>query len=94
MRANEIELGGVYLVRVSGRDVPVRIMDTMSHGGWFGVTLESGRGTRILSAGRIKTLVRLGTPPTYAERQALLERYAEAVRPEPIDLVENKVQIY
>lgn len=53
MKKREVEVGGVYVAKVSGHLVSVRIDRESPYGGWDGVNLKSGRSIRIRSAGRL-----------------------------------------
>jgi len=53
MKAREVKIGGVYLVKVTGRVVPVRI-DATSGTGWVGTNLNTGRRVSIKSARRLR----------------------------------------
>jgi len=54
MRKNEVEIGKVYIVRVSGRIARVKITGESPYGGWDGKNLETGREVRIRTAGRLR----------------------------------------
>lgn len=54
MKKNEVEVGEVYLVKVSGKLVEVKIVDESSFGGWIGRNLATGRKVRIKTAGRLR----------------------------------------
>ena len=54
MRRAQIEMGGVYEVRVSGTLVPVRIRSEHWKSGWDGVNVLTGREIRIRTAGRLR----------------------------------------
>jgi len=53
MKSKDVKIGGVYLVKVTGRVVPVRI-DATSGTGWIGTNLETGRRVSIKSARRLR----------------------------------------
>ena len=54
MKKNEVELDGVYITKVSGRLVPVRILRESPYGGWDATNLATGRAVRIRSAARLR----------------------------------------
>ena len=58
MRKHEIEVGGIYRAKVSGRLVSVRISATHSSGGWVATNLYTGRMVRIKTAARLRERVR------------------------------------
>lgn len=55
MKKNEVELDGVYITKVSGRLVPVRILRESPYGGWDATNLATGRAVRIRSAARLRS---------------------------------------
>lgn len=54
MKRSEVEIGGVYLAKVSGRVVYVRILRPSQHGGWVAVSTATGREVRIKTAARLR----------------------------------------
>ena len=54
MRKSQVEIGGVYVVKVSGVLVPVRIVRESIYGGWDGKNLKTGRTVRIKTAGKLR----------------------------------------
>lgn len=58
MKKNEITIGGVYVAKVSGRIVPVRITGASPYGGWDGINTKTTRAVRIRSAARLRCPVR------------------------------------
>ncbi len=65
MKKAEIQIGGIYLAKVSGQVVPVRVTkerDTYSYNGnyrmtWEATNLRTGRTVRIKSAQRFRRRV-------------------------------------
>ena len=61
MTKDQVKIGGLYLCKVSGKVVTVKIT---SHavgfdcGGWFGVNMDTGRQVCIRSARRLRGVVR------------------------------------
>ena len=67
MRKAEIEVGATYVVKVSDRLAPVRIVSESQYGGWNGVNERTGRTVRIRSAQKCR--VRVYPVMVYSERQ-------------------------
>lgn len=53
MRKQEVEIGGKYWAKVSGKRVRIRITGESRYGGWTAVNLATGRSIRITSGGRL-----------------------------------------
>ena len=54
MKKNEIQIGKHYVAKVSGKLVPVRIVQVSPYGGWDGVNTSSGREIRVKTAARLR----------------------------------------
>ena len=54
MKKNEITIGGTYVCKVSGRLVPIRIVQENPMGGWTAISLTTGRGVRVRTAARLR----------------------------------------
>lgn len=54
MKKAEVELRGVYVAKVSGRLVMVRVDRESPYGGWDATNLATGRAVRIRSAARLR----------------------------------------
>jgi hypothetical protein len=54
MKKNDVVLGQVYAVKVSGRIQPVRIIAESPYGGWVGRNEQTGREIRIRSAAKLR----------------------------------------
>ena len=54
MKKNEVQIGQVYVARVSDRLANVRIEAENRYGGWDGTNLETGKKVRIKSAQRLR----------------------------------------
>lgn len=54
MMKKEVAIGKVYVAKVSGFLVRVRIDRVSPYGGWEGTNLQSGRSVRIRTAGRLR----------------------------------------
>jgi len=61
MKKHEVEIGGVYVAKVSGRLVAVRIDHEAANRGWFATNLRTGRTIRILTAARLRGRARKTT---------------------------------
>ena len=73
MKKNEVEIGKVYIVKVSGRLTRVRLTGENPYGGWDGINVTTGRKVRIKSARRLRYLAR-------TDRQAAQEAIQEITR--------------
>lgn len=62
MKKNEVQLGGIYVAKVSGRLVRVRLERQSRYGGWEATNLATGRSVHIRSAARLRWEV-LPVPP-------------------------------
>lgn len=54
MKSKDVEIGRTYLVKVSGRLVPVRLEAEDPNGGWTGVNKETRRQVRVRTAARLR----------------------------------------
>ena len=54
MKKREVEIGGVYVAKVSGRLVTVRIDGESPYGGWDATNLSTRRSVRVRSAARLR----------------------------------------
>lgn len=54
MKKSDVEIGQVYVVKVSNNLVPVRIDRESPYGGWDGTNLVTKRSIRIRSARRLR----------------------------------------
>jgi len=62
MRKSEVQIGGIYRAKVSGRVVSVRIVRESPYGGWDAVSTATGREIRIKTAGRLRRAVEIQPP--------------------------------
>jgi len=53
----DVRIGGVYLAKVSGRVVKVRIEHVSALGGWGATNLKTGHAVRIKTAQRLRSEV-------------------------------------
>ena len=58
MKKSEVEIGKTYIVKVSGKLVPVQIINESPFGGWNGGNLLTKRGVRIRTAARLRSEVK------------------------------------
>jgi hypothetical protein len=70
MRKQDVELGQVYAVKVSGRIHTVRLVTVSAFGGWVGRNEKTGREVRIKSAAKLRYPIK----PGMNRGDALLER--------------------
>jgi hypothetical protein len=54
MKKQDVQLNRTYIVKVSGKLVPVALVQENSLGGWNAVNLLTHRGVRIRSAARLR----------------------------------------
>ena len=81
MKKKDVEIGRIYLAKVSGDLVGVRIVDECAYGGWNAVNVRTDRRVRIKTAVRLKRL--LGSPSAAAENRAQLSRDTTAQQGDP-----------
>lgn len=62
MKKRDIEIGRIYLVKVSGKLSPVKIISESHFGGWEGTNLTTKRSIRIKTAGRLRKEMILQNP--------------------------------
>ena len=58
MKKHEVNIGGVYAAKVSGKVVPVKITGESPYGGWDAVNTQTKRAIRVRSAARLRRPVR------------------------------------
>ncbi|NLX57709.1 MAG: hypothetical protein GXY74_01315 [Phycisphaerae bacterium] len=68
MKKNNVKLGAVYAVKVSGSVVPVRLDRESSHGGWLGTNMTTRKEVRVKSAQRLRGLWPKKTMPIVADK--------------------------
>jgi hypothetical protein len=54
MKNEDVSVGRVYAVKVSGQVVPVMLTTTSRYGGWNGLNLTTKRDVRIHSAAKLR----------------------------------------
>ena len=57
MTKSQVQIGGIYRVRVSGALTTVKIIGSSPFGGWNAVNTDTGRAVRIKSAQRLRSAV-------------------------------------
>lgn len=54
MRKAQVEIGALYVVKVSGVLTTVRVDAESPYGGWVGTNVKTGRQVRLRTAGRLR----------------------------------------
>ena len=54
MKKNDVTIGQTYVVKVSGKLAPVRLVSESRYGGWNGVNVKTNRDIRIKSAAKLR----------------------------------------
>jgi hypothetical protein len=54
MKKSQIEIGGTYTAKVSGRLATVRILNESPYGGWVAKNTATGKLVRIRTAARLR----------------------------------------
>lgn len=67
MKKAEVEIGAVYIAKVSGKLARVQIIGITAYGGWYGLNLDTGRDVLIRGAQRLRRLV---NPPQQERKGA------------------------
>ena len=62
MKKQDVVLGQVDAVKLSGRIEPVRLVWDSPHGGWIGRNLRTGRVVRTRTAAKLRYPVKQPTP--------------------------------
>lgn len=60
MKKSEVEIGGVYIAKVTNRLVQVRIDAVSRYGGWDATNLSTSKNIRVRSATRLRSAVKDG----------------------------------
>jgi hypothetical protein len=68
MKKNNVKLGSVYAIKVSGNVVPVRLDRESPHGGWLGTNMTTRKEVRVKSAQRLRGLWPKKTMPIVADK--------------------------
>jgi hypothetical protein len=64
MKAKDVQIGGTYIAKVSGKLTSVTLLQTSAYGGWEAFNEATGKRVRI------KTAARLRRPYTMQEAEA------------------------
>jgi hypothetical protein len=67
MKKDNVKVGSIYAVKVSGSVVPVRLDRESPHGGWLGVNMKTHKEVRVKSAQRLRGLWPKKTMPITPE---------------------------
>ena len=54
MKTQDVQIGAIYIAKVSGVLAKVRVTGTSPYGGWYAVNLATGRQIRVRSAARLR----------------------------------------
>ena len=57
MKKANVEIGNIYIVKVSGKLAKVKLAGFSPYGGWVGTNLATGREVRIKTAARLRSEV-------------------------------------
>jgi len=57
LKKNEVQIGGVYIAKVTNRLVQVRIEKVSRYGGWEAINLATNKPIRVKSAQRLRSVV-------------------------------------
>jgi hypothetical protein len=68
MKKNNVKLGSVYAIKVSGAVVPVRLDRESPHGGWLGTNMKTRKEVRVKSSQRLRGLWPKRTMPIVVEK--------------------------
>ena len=58
MKKKDVKIGEVYMAKVSGKSVRVRVDSESRYGGWDGTNLLTGRQIRIKTVARLRPMVK------------------------------------
>ena len=56
MKAKDISVGQIYLVKISGKLQQVRISSISTNGGWTAINFATGREIRLRTGARVRPL--------------------------------------
>lgn len=54
MKAKDVQIGGTYMAKVSGKLTSVTLLQTSSYGGWDALNEATGKRVRIKTAARLR----------------------------------------
>lgn len=79
MQASDVEIGAVYLMKMTDKETQVRIEREHEDGGWVGTNLNTNRSVRVKSAGELRSKVkRPGNEPGTVETAKATEKETSA----------------
>lgn len=59
MKAKDVQLGKIYVVKVSGKLARVQLTKVRAAGGWYGTNLKTGKYVLLRTAARLRQESRL-----------------------------------
>lgn len=62
MKNADVKIGEVYIAKISGRLVPVKILEESPYGGWIGRNTITERTVRIRSSQKLRRQYVIGKP--------------------------------
>jgi hypothetical protein len=65
MKAKDVQIGGTYIAKVSGKLTSVTLLQTSPYGGWEAFNKATGKRVRIRTAARLRKPVVNQSKPTY-----------------------------
>ena len=83
MKKNEVQIGSVYMAKVTNKVVQVRIVAESRYGGWDATNLETGKKVRIQSAQRLRSAVGGDTATTAPKKTKGGRKAKAAAEPQP-----------
>ena len=57
MKKKDVQVGGIFMVKVSGQVQPVKLKAESPYGGWVGYNIRTGRDVRIRTAAKLRRRV-------------------------------------
>jgi hypothetical protein len=100
MKKSEIEVGKTYIAKVSGKLVPVRIIEESQYGGWSAINTASHRAIHIRGAQRLRSEckpTRCGTcdncRTAIADRAVWADKYRAAIGSDEKEFFQNAWKI-
>lgn len=86
MLKRDVEIGKIYIARISGRLARVKLTGLCNYGGWYALNLETNREIRIKSAAKLRReWVKAGTTnaPTSITAEEVEKDLVRQVMKEP-----------
>ena len=78
MKKKEVEIGKVYVAKISGKLSPVKLLQDSRYGGWDAKNLRTGHVIRIKSAQKLRREL------TQEEYKKCRNKYLSETSPEPL----------